>query len=217
MNEYIRHVCESITPDINPVAYPYYREDIVEAFRNDAVTNEEFNALLDAFWRLKPIGENYYQGEQLEQIKNLWKADYELMLLHEAMEGDVCNPLLMAAIHKREVAAGRMAELDEVTQAMYAVTGDPIASRIGTDRPGDKVFRYVMWGTVALFILDFLLSLRVPGWLYVILVIGACFSGYYLNDKRYTEQRNAIQARRAAGQRILNGQWVQYQDGPIIA
>jgi hypothetical protein len=79
-----------------------------------AETSEERGALLAVYTAVMNLVERSGTVTDIEKFKEAWQSDYNLFLISEATDGQDIVPEKLLAVTAREIAAGRMAETDEL-------------------------------------------------------------------------------------------------------
>ncbi len=169
--------------------------DEIARLHNEAQTEAEHIAIIEAHQSLLDIGERVFDPDTLATIRPIHRAEYKNFLNKESLEFGNINPVRLEYVTRREVEAGRLAPEDglrELAVSGAAVLGDTAEHSFHTCRRGDW-FCYGMiaaaLGAVAL------QQLAVsPLWL---IAVGFVI-GYIMNEREKKRIKSEIAASRAA-------------------
>ena len=167
----------------------------IAALHMQASTEEEYVALLEAHDLLVRTGEDCLDGKTYAKILPIAESEYLMFLNKEAIEGDLINPVLLARVVDREVAAGRLdpdSRFAQLAKAGGAVLGDSAEITAHRCKRGDFLF-YGMAGAAVL--AWALVRVNVsPLWL---ILVGLIVGGF-LNVRENQRIKAEIAERRAS-------------------
>ena len=169
--------------------------DEIAALHEQATTEDEYVALLEAHRKLVAVGKFAYDEEAYAKLLPIAAAEYRMFLNKEAMEDGMVNPVLLDRITGREVEAGRLDPNDSLralAAASASVLGDSAEITSHRCKQGDWFF-YGM-AVAALFSAAFVLIPLSPLWL---IAVGLGL-GWFLNEREHKRIKAAIAARRSA-------------------
>ena len=169
--------------------------DEIAALHEQATTEDEYVALLEAHRKLVAVGKFAYDEEAYAKLLPIAAAEYRMFLNKEAMEDGMVNPVLLDRITGREVEAGRLDPNDSLralAAASASVLGDSAEITAHRCKQGDWFF-YGM-AVAALFSAAFVLIPLSPLWL-IAVALGL---GWFLNEREHMRIKAAIAARRSA-------------------
>lgn len=154
--------------------------DEIAALLEQATTEAEYVALLEAHKNLAAVAKYAFDPESYEKLSPVVSAEYRYFLIKEATEGHLINPVHLERITRREVGAGRLSPDDDFRQHAVAgaqVLGDTAELNAHRCRRGD----WFCYGTISASIVSAAVLPRLdlsPWWL----IPAGLVAGWFLNE-----------------------------------
>lgn len=168
--------------------------DEIAALHAEAITKEEYVALLEAHRTLVAVGEYSFDEETYSKILPIARAEYLMFLNKESMEDGLVNPVLLERVTRREVEAGRLDpddELRKLSAAGAAVLGDSAEITAHKCKQGDYLFYGIAGAAILAWVLQEVQAS--PLWL----IPGGLLVGWWLNERERKRIKSDVAARRS--------------------